>query len=307
MKFLLAEILICLSAAGLLGLFVGWLMQAGLGRRKLARAKNEWDGRYLSLKQKASKEVGELKEQSLLLQTDNTTLISKVESLSAMVKSGESALLRSNNEIKSLTGTLASQQLTIKEITAESDKLVKSQAEMQQKLEALEKSKEQEIAALARQAGETPQGDFPDGVSNSSFQGSAPILDTPVSADTDGIDDKIQALNEQRDRLNREREELFHQEQLLASQLTRGDDTEAYLDQTIRIDDDMTAAIKAEMEGAEDDSNEILEATGEIDPADQTAAFEDESPDAVPNEAPRAKSLWDKLKLGVNRTDEKTS
>lgn len=323
MKFLLVEILIWLIAASILGLVIGWLIKALLARRNLKKARSHWNNEYATLKATSSNEISALGASLTSLEADNTTLQSKIGSLSAMVKSVETALLKSNAENNSLSSTVSSQQLTINEIRVESENLIKQQSGLQMELNSLEKSKEQEFDSLNRnKAGgslkdkSSEQGKLSNksnsALGSPSVTRLAPVLSSVSDNDsTSDIDQKIKNLNDQRDRLNREREDLFNQEQHFASQLTRGDDTEAYLDQTIRIDEDLTATILS-------DTSELHTAAAE--PADSSAYSHDDSlthrhddsftnsdfdESDQPNQLGKPKSLWDKFKSSVQPPDDK--
>ena len=320
MKFLLVEILIWLIAASVLGLVVGWLLKSIFASRRLAAVTNDWQTQYADLSSSSASEIASLEQSVESLAGEKSTLQSKVSSLSAMVKSVETALLKSTAENKALSATVSSQQLTINEIRVESENLIKKQSEMQMELNALEKSREEEQGTLNRQMGdstaqaadaEAPNGQpnreqktgletgdqEPDTVPRPGLSRLAPVLSNTLDSESTDIDEKIRSLNEQRDRLNREREELFNQEQHFAAQLTRGDDTEAYLDQTIRIEEDLTS-------GAQSDTSELQKAAAE--PADindgtnQTLSNRNTADD-VPA---KPKSLWDKFRSSVNRPVE---
>ena len=318
MKFLLVEILIWLIAASILGLVIGWLFKALFSRRKFNQAKSRWDNEYAALKTTSSQEISALNDSLSTMETDNSTLQSKVGSLSAMVKSMETALLKANAENKALSTTVSSQQLTINEIRIESENLIKRQSELQMELNSLEKAKEQEFDSLKSQLSSASGrdadhgNDTDDGDTDSDdnkMSGTpgvtrlTPVLRSVTDNDsTSDIDQKIKNLNEQRDRLNREREELFNQEQHFASQLTRGDDTEAYLDQTIRIDEDLTATIQS-------DTSELH--TAAADPADTLSSTLDNSLATsnadIPHEEDhnKPKSLWDKFKSSMHPPADK--
>jgi len=305
MKFLLVEILVWLIAASVLGLIFGWLFKSLFAGRRLSKVTSDWSNRYAELKTVSAQEISALEERVSSMQSDNSTLQSKVGSLSAMVKSTETALLKANSENKALSTTVSSQKLTIDEIRVESEKLIKKQSEMQVELDELEKAREQEMGAAELRGEKAAPNSDGTGKSrvtsiSSAISGVIPRMGPARDSTPTDIDAKIKNLNAQRDKLKQEREDLHDQEQHFASQLTRGDETEAYLDQTIRIDDDLTTSIQSDTSDLQGDDLLGTDATVDINDYDLA-----NSGKSAATSTDKPKTLWDKFKASVNKASTK--
>lgn len=309
MKFLLVEILVWLIAASVLGLVIGWLFKAYFARRRLSQVSEEWSTRYAELKTVSTQEISNLEERVSSMQTDNSTLQSKVGSLSAMVKSTETALMKANSENKALSTTVSSQKLTIDEIRVESEKLIKKQSEMENELSELESERQREMDELDSASPSNNQDSGKKKPSldsivtpiSSASGGVVPLLKSSQDSSSNDIDAKIKNLNAERDRLNKEREELYEQEKHFASQLTRGDDTEAYLDQTIRIDDDLTTTIQPDLS----ELQPTIPQTGSNNAGDRTLDLTNSNDLERNVNRDKPKTLWDKFRASVNKSPSK--
>jgi len=306
MKFLFVEILVWLIAASVLGLIIGWLFKSLFARNRLSKVTEEWSNRYAELKTVSTKEISTLEERVSSMQSDNSTLQSKVGSLSAMVKSTETALLKANSENKALTTTVSSQKLTIDEIRVESEgesDRTTNESNRSNKSDSDSSTSESDRIASDSSSIKDSKKSSSDSIVtpiSPAKTGVVPILSPADTGDND-IDAKIKNLNAQRDKLKEERKELFNKEQHFASQLTRGDDTEAYLDQTIRIDDDLTTTMQADATDLDPDDSLLGNSTSETDEFDLTHAH---NVDDIP-ETEKPKTLWDKFKASVNKSPTK--
>ena len=130
MKFLIAEILLCLIAASVLGLIIGWLCKAAFAREKLMERESDWERKLLE------KEADHERSQEIA-KKDQQTLNQKINEL------------QDNN--KSLNQSLEANKSAVHKARIEIQQLNKKQSDTQSKLQTLITEKDREISQLKQE------------------------------------------------------------------------------------------------------------------------------------------------------------
>jgi len=124
---LYSEILASLAAAGILGLFIGWMSKRSSAKRNLASSISAWEKRYETLEQTSHADTENLEEQ---LQTI----------------AAEARTLQSTNRV--LTESLKKNDTSIQRARAEAIELNRQHAETQERLQRIIQQKDREIVEL---------------------------------------------------------------------------------------------------------------------------------------------------------------
>lgn len=341
MNFLIGEILICLIAASLLGVLVGWLLKAVFSARKVARVEEEWDSKFRNLDSLRTTEINELTAKNDILHKDISGQRNKLDTLGSDLGLKETAVLESQAKIKTLSSTLEERESDIKAAKSETEKLVTRQQEITQKLEAIVVAKDREITTLKNevlQAGksstETP-GRSTSGSAGIGYSDPLRAPKKPAEPSTKHTDNsattglnteaRIKALNEQRQRLITERKQLEEREQHFSSKLEHGDDTRAYLDETVQMDSTLSAAadpsrkttpgsqspqtaapVSRTSAGRTQESGAQESRSTDSTSSNPSANTENEQSGTQKDNGSNGGSLWDKVKSTVNKTVDKT-
>lgn len=282
MKFLIGEILICLIGASILGVIVGWLLKTVFTGRKVSRLNNEWDAKFQALETSSNTAIAEITEKNDVLHKDINQQRSKMASLESTMQVKEKSLLALQAESKSLTSKLTDKQETLDAARDETERLASQQNDQRQRLESMVAAKENEINQLKKNI-ENAQSITPRSqpqiktATKPAYRD--PLREGKSASTTDSSyskehDERIKALNEQRQKLIDERKQLEEREKHFASKLAYGDDTRAYLDETEHVD--LSSA------------REELDKTQSLNSSD------------IDND-PDSKTLWDKVKSSVNK------
>lgn len=134
---LYSEILASVTAAGILGLIVGWMIKRSSARRKLAVANTEWEKRYATLEETSHADTENLEEQ---LQTIGS----------------EAKTLQSTNRM--LTDSLKKNDTSIQKARAEAIELNRQHSETQERLQRIIQQKDREIVELGNRIHKVADG-----------------------------------------------------------------------------------------------------------------------------------------------------
>ena len=127
LTLLYSEILASLAAAGILGLFVGWMIKRSSAKRQLTSTIATWEKRYETLEETSHADTENLEEQ---LQTI----------------ANEAKTLQSTNRV--LTDSLKKNDTSIQKARAEAIELNRQHAETQERLQRIIQQKDREIVEL---------------------------------------------------------------------------------------------------------------------------------------------------------------
>lgn len=127
LALLYSEILISLAVAGLLGLFVGWMIKRSSANRILAGTVTKWEKRYAILEETSHTDTDNLEEQLQTIASDAKTL-------------------QSSNHL--LTDSLKKNDTSIQKSRAEAIELNRQHSETQERLQRIIQQKDREIVEL---------------------------------------------------------------------------------------------------------------------------------------------------------------
>lgn len=130
MKFLIAEILLCLLAASILGLIIGWLCKAAFAREKLNLREDAWNKK---LRESDDRHQGEITE----AQRQNEELSNRISSV--------------NNQNQTLTSSLEANKSAVHKAHIEVQQLNKKQKDSHERLQKMIAEKDREISKLQRE------------------------------------------------------------------------------------------------------------------------------------------------------------
>ena len=130
MKFLIIEIFLCLLAASLLGLIIGWLCKSAFSRRKLRKREAEWDTRYKDLEAEHHSAVDAYENERNQLGAQISSLETQKKTLNSSLEANKSAVHKAHIEVQQLS---------------------KKQKDTQDRLQKMLTDKDREISSLQRQ------------------------------------------------------------------------------------------------------------------------------------------------------------
>ena len=126
MKFLITEILLCLLAASILGLIIGWLCKAAFARDKLLHREKAWQKKYREIDDEHALKIKQSEKDSRTL----TKRIEKMEkenhSLYSSLEANESAVHKAHIEVQQLSNRQKDTQGRLEKIIAEKDREISS-------------------------------------------------------------------------------------------------------------------------------------------------------------------------------------
>jgi len=126
MKFLITEILLCLLAASILGLIIGWLCKAAFARDKLQHREKAWQKKYREIDDENAVKLKQSEK-------DTRTLTKRIEhmekenhSLHSSLEANESAVHKAHIEVQQLSNRQKDTQGRLEKIIAEKDREISS-------------------------------------------------------------------------------------------------------------------------------------------------------------------------------------
>ncbi|MFK7854165.1 MAG: hypothetical protein AB8B79_08640 [Granulosicoccus sp.] len=119
---LYSEIMAALAAAGLLGLFVGWMIKRSSSKRQLATTIDSWEKRYAALEESNHADTENLEEQLQTIASEAKTLQSTNRALSDSLKKNDTSIQRSRAEAIELNRQHAETQERLQRIIQQKDR-----------------------------------------------------------------------------------------------------------------------------------------------------------------------------------------
>ncbi len=222
MNLLITEILACLAAASVLGLFCGWMLKAATGKRKLAQATEEFDKKYAALEARTQQDVEHLEDSLQQMGDEVKTLTNSNRSLNDSLRQNEASVYKSRTDAIELN---------------------RQQAETQERLQRIIMEKDEELGALknSNASAELGKAAAAAGVSAAVAAKASDILQSGANDDTNN---RMDSLTAKREAWERERQSLIEtlseDQQTIA--LDQNDIPSEHLDQTIKLDNELMSA-----------------------------------------------------------------
>ncbi len=234
MNLLIAEILACLAAASVLGLFCGWMIKAAFGNRKLVQASAEFDKKYAALEARTQQDVEHLEDSLQQMGDEVKTLTNSNRSLNESLRKNEASVYKSRTDAIELN---------------------RQQAETQERLQRIIMEKDEELGALKNSSASAELGKAA-AAAGVSAAVAAKASDILQSGANDDINTRTDSLTAKREAWERERQSLIdtlsEDQQTIA--LDQNDIPNEHLDQTIKLDNELIGSSSDNTAGSEDDS-----------------------------------------------------
>ncbi len=122
MKFLISEILLCLLAASLLGLIIGWLCKAAFARDKLIHRDNAWRRKYKEREETLQNELNSTQQDANVLKGRIQSIESENNSLNSSLEANKSAVHKAHIEVQQLSKRQRDTQERLQKIITEKDR-----------------------------------------------------------------------------------------------------------------------------------------------------------------------------------------
>jgi len=103
MKFLIAEMALCLLAASILGLIIGWLCKAAFARDKLQLRERAWQNKFHEQEQEHSARIESAQQETRMLSSRVETLDARNKSLGSSLDTNKSAVHKAHIEVQRLS------------------------------------------------------------------------------------------------------------------------------------------------------------------------------------------------------------
>ncbi|MEE9334970.1 MAG: hypothetical protein V3U65_12855 [Granulosicoccaceae bacterium] len=219
MNLMIAEILACLAAASVLGLFCGWMIKAATGRRKLAQATADFDKKYVALEARSQQDIEHL-EDSLQQMGDEVKTLT--------------------NSNRLLNDSLRKNEVSVYKSRTDAIELNRQQAETQERLQRIIMEKDEELGVLKNSSASAELGKAAAaaGVSAAVAAKASDILQSGANDDTNSRTDSLTA---KREAWERERQSLIdtlsEDQQTIA--IDKNDIPNEHLDKTIKLDNEL--------------------------------------------------------------------
>jgi len=126
MKFLITEILLCLLAASILGLIIGWLCKAAFARDKLLHREKAWQKKYREIDDEYAGKLKQSEKDSRTLTKRIGNMEKENQSLHSSLEANESAVHKAHIEVQQLSNRQKDTQGRLEKIIAEKDREISS-------------------------------------------------------------------------------------------------------------------------------------------------------------------------------------
>jgi len=126
MKFLITEILLCLLAASILGLIIGWLCKAAFARDKLLHREKAWQKKYREIEDEHEIKLKQSEKDSRTLTKRIGHMEKENHSLYSSLEANESAVHKAHIEVQQLSNRQKDTQSRLEKIIAEKDREISS-------------------------------------------------------------------------------------------------------------------------------------------------------------------------------------
>ena len=122
MKFLITEMALCLLAASILGLIIGWLCKAAFARDKLQLRERAWQNKFHEQEQEHSARIDSAQQESRMLSSRVETLDARNKSLGSSLDTNKSAVHKAHIEVQRLSNKQKETHSRLEKIIAEKDR-----------------------------------------------------------------------------------------------------------------------------------------------------------------------------------------
>ena len=122
MKFLISEILLCLLAASILGLIIGWLCKAAFARDKLMHREDAWRRKYAEREETLQNELKSTQHEAGILKGRIQSIEGDNHSLSSSLEANKSAVHKAHIEVQQLSKRQRDTQERLQKIITEKDR-----------------------------------------------------------------------------------------------------------------------------------------------------------------------------------------
>jgi len=126
MKFLITEIVLCLLAASILGLIIGWLCKAAFARDKLLHREKAWQKKYREIEDEHALKLQQSEKDSRTLTKRIGHMEKENHSLYSSLEANESAVHKAHIEVQQLSNRQKDTQSRLEKIIAEKDREISS-------------------------------------------------------------------------------------------------------------------------------------------------------------------------------------
>lgn len=122
MKFLISEILLCLLAASILGLIIGWLCKAAFARDKLKHRDDAWRRKYKEREESLQNELTNTQQSAGALEGRIQSIEGENQSLNSSLEANKSAVHKAHIEVQQLSKRQRDTQDRLQKIITEKDR-----------------------------------------------------------------------------------------------------------------------------------------------------------------------------------------
>lgn len=285
--------LVAAITAGVFGLFIAMMINRWRSRRHQRRINDSWETRLHQLDKSHAAKLTELRDSKDSLANQVVTLQNKLQSTEQTLDQDRSTLHKVNANVKSLEVSAAEKDQKIQQtIDDAAHKIAQHQSSLK-KVNALLETRTTELSQL--KASQKNSG----GIRiNESLLNSINERDDGYA---EQLAKRIATLDAQRSTLLRERDEFASKEALYTDQLPDGEDTSAYLDDTIAMNDELDHTINTKPNSDNTPLDE-LENTLAVERPSDNQPEPAESPGGKPTR--ESSSLWDRVKTTVVKTTD---
>ena len=122
MKFLISEILLCLLAASILGLIIGWLCKAAFARDKLKHRDEAWRRKLAEREESLQNELKSTQQDAGILKSRVQSIEGENQSLNSSLEANKSAVHKAHIEVQQLSKRQRDTQERLQKIITEKDR-----------------------------------------------------------------------------------------------------------------------------------------------------------------------------------------
>ena len=222
MNTMIAEILVCLAAAGVLGLFCGWMIKATISKRKLAQTIEGFDKKYAALEARNQQDVEHLEDSLQQMGDEVKTLTNSNRALNDSLRKNEASVYKSRTDAIELN---------------------RQQAETQERLQRIIMEKDEELGVLKNTSASVELGKAAAaaGVSAAVAAKASDILKSDAANNDDDVTSRADSLAAKREAWEREQKSLVdtlaEDQQTIA--LDKNDIPTEHLDKTVKLDNEL--------------------------------------------------------------------
>jgi len=122
MKFLITEMALCLVAASILGLIIGWLCKAAFARDKLLARERAWQNKFHENEQEHKARIESAQQETRVLSSRVEALDARNKTLDSSLDTNKSAVHKAHIEVQRLSNKQKETHTRLEKIIAEKDR-----------------------------------------------------------------------------------------------------------------------------------------------------------------------------------------